>query len=192
MRQKGLPGPPPFPRRKEGEGSDCWVPEPRAVAHASEAKVCIMRVQGKRLRAALQHHRLLSPAPRQHGAGDEAAGSGDGAAGSGDGAAGGDHEAAGSGDGAAGGGAEASDRGFLRTAVTGFGAACFGAASHIISSSHRLRGCLARAWTSTRSLLLCRTSWLATRQWRWRGSCLEGDRVSGRHARHRFRGGPVP
>ena len=76
-----------------------------------------MRVQGKRLRAALQHHRLLSPAPRQHGAGDEAAG--------------GDHEAAGSGDGAAGGGAEASDRGFLRAAVTGFGAACFGAALHM-------------------------------------------------------------
>ena len=103
LRRKVLPGPPEgiqALRGWEGQGSEGWVPEPRAVPHASEAKVCIMRVQGERVRAALQHHRLVPPAPRQHDAGEEAAR----------------------------GGAEASGRGFSRTAVAGFGAAPFRAA----------------------------------------------------------------
>ena len=78
LRQKVLPGPPSKLHALQGgdcKGREGWVPEPRAVAHPSETKVCIMRVQGKRLRPALQLHRLLPRAPQEHDAGAQEAGS---------------------------------------------------------------------------------------------------------------------
>ena len=111
LRQKVLPGPPARIQAARIREVQDGVPEPRAVPHASEAQVCIMRLQrpvdnrtrrqedphhlDPHLREPLQPDRLLPPAPRHHEAGDDEAAVRDGAAD-------GDHEAAGSGEEAAG------------------------------------------------------------------------------------------
>ena len=85
LRQKGLPGPPAriLSQVSYGKamGREGWVPEPRAVRRASEAKVRIMRVPGQWLPAALQSDPPLLPAPPAPPASDEAARGGEGAAG---------------------------------------------------------------------------------------------------------------
>ena len=105
LRQKVLPGPPARIQAARIREVQDGVPEPRAVPRASEAQVCIMRLQrqvdnrtrrqGDPLREPLQPDRLLPPASRHHEAGDDEAAVRDGAAD-------GDHEAAGSGEEAAG------------------------------------------------------------------------------------------